>query len=428
MLLVYTHKITSRVTYIFKHICTRRLGLAISFTSKVEDFVAHDGPKLSYTLKQLGNELHIKSSDLLFEQGIYDADIKVSDWDEVPCFFAIREAEAPLPYDIFAASFYLLSRYEEYLPHVKDEFGRYPHSESLAATSNFLKTPVVDIWIQRFEQLLESTFSDLDLRRAHYETHIVLDILQAFKFRKLGFLRAVGGFFRDVYRLRFRENLMRIRVLLSLRRDPYDTFGWIINMQKQSTKPFHVFFQLGDYGDKSKNIKYSKRSFQTLFKMVADYCETGLLVSSQAAATITPLMVERKRYEDIGHRPLERVRLSDNRINVPHAYRALIDQEINEDYTMGYPDTAGFRAGTSCPFLFYDLDYEIQTPLMIHSVCLNGDDIINEKNHTIDFVGLQEIQRTVRNVNGDFIVRFSNASLESVYCKKLFRALVLNEI
>ena len=33
---------------------------------------------------------------------------------------------------------------------------------------------------------------------------------------------------------------------------------------------------------------------------------------------------------------------------------------------MGYPDTIGFRASTCTPFLFYDLDFEVQTPLMIH--------------------------------------------------------------
>ena len=77
MLLVYTHKITPRVTYTFKHICARILGLKVSFTSKVEDFVAHDGPKLSYTHKQLGNELHISAVDLLFEQGVMDVEIQL---------------------------------------------------------------------------------------------------------------------------------------------------------------------------------------------------------------------------------------------------------------------------------------------------------------------------------------------------------------
>jgi len=42
MLLVYTHKITPRLNYIFKQICTRILGFLVFFTTKVEVFIAHD--------------------------------------------------------------------------------------------------------------------------------------------------------------------------------------------------------------------------------------------------------------------------------------------------------------------------------------------------------------------------------------------------
>ena len=36
MILVYTHKITPRIKYIFKHIFTVRLGIKINFTSEEE--------------------------------------------------------------------------------------------------------------------------------------------------------------------------------------------------------------------------------------------------------------------------------------------------------------------------------------------------------------------------------------------------------
>ena len=87
MILVYTHKITPRVRYIFKHIFTRILLSPVSFTSKVEEFVAHNGPKMSYTKVPLGKEFFIRSNELLFEQGVNDLEINISKWDETPCFF-----------------------------------------------------------------------------------------------------------------------------------------------------------------------------------------------------------------------------------------------------------------------------------------------------------------------------------------------------
>ncbi|MGB1307673.1 MAG: DUF7033 domain-containing protein, partial [Oceanihabitans sp.] len=153
MLLVYTHKITPRVKYVFKHICTRILGIPVSFTTIIETFIAHDSLKMSYTKQPLSHEIFIRSQELLFEQGLSDLDIHVQNWENTKGFFSTGDKSA-LPFDIFAASFYLLSRYEEYLPHVKDDYGRFTAEESLAFKNNFLNQPIVDIWAYKFKKVL----------------------------------------------------------------------------------------------------------------------------------------------------------------------------------------------------------------------------------------------------------------------------------
>lgn len=424
MLLVYTHKITPRVIYTFKHICTRVLGIKVSFTSKVEDFVAHDGPKLSYTYKQLGNELHVSAVDLLFEQGVMDVDIQLQDWKGVPCFFASKVPNATIPYDIFGATFYMLSRYEEYLPHVKDALGRFPASESIAYKNNFLDRPVVDIWIQRFKEIVTMSFPEYTLKESQFLTQVIIDVPQAFAYRKVGFLRTVGGYANDFINFRLKRNFIRTQVLLGLRKDPFDIFSWLVNVQKQSLSQFKLFFELGDYTADSKNIKYSKRSFQSLIKMVGDYSNVGLLVSKNASQSIDVLKEEKKRIEHITNRPLKQTRITDCKIILPNSYRDLLDQEIVEDYTMGYPDIPGFRASTCTPFLFYDLDYEIQTPLMIYPFCIHINAIIDAHKQTIDSVRLERIKEAVKKVHGLFLIAFSNSDFTNVYSKKIFRTLL----
>lgn len=114
----------------------RTLHIPVSFTTVVEEFVSHNGPKLTYSKLPLGNEFFIRSHPLLYEQGISDVDIIMSHWDEIPCFFSAK-VKATIPFDVFAASFYLITRYEEYLPHVKDSYERFPASESLAFKNDF---------------------------------------------------------------------------------------------------------------------------------------------------------------------------------------------------------------------------------------------------------------------------------------------------
>ena len=81
MLLIYSHKVTPRVRYIFKHIFTRTLLISVDFTSKIEEFVAHNGPKMTYTKTPFGNEFFVKSNDLLFEQGVNDMEMVIQNWD-----------------------------------------------------------------------------------------------------------------------------------------------------------------------------------------------------------------------------------------------------------------------------------------------------------------------------------------------------------
>ena len=108
MILIYTHKITPRIRFVFKHILTRILLISIDFTSKIEDFVAHNGPKMSYTKSPLGSEIFVRSSNIMFEQGVNDLEINVAKWEETICFFNAG-SKSSIPYDIFAASFYLIT-------------------------------------------------------------------------------------------------------------------------------------------------------------------------------------------------------------------------------------------------------------------------------------------------------------------------------
>ena len=138
MVLVYTHHINPRVRYAFNMLFQQFLSCEVKFTAQVEEFIAYDGVKISYTKNPLGSELFFRSHPILFEKGIVNQEIHVKSWKGQKIFFEQTENSA-MPFDVFAAGFYLLSRYEEYLPHIKDRFHRFPAKESLAYKNGFLK-------------------------------------------------------------------------------------------------------------------------------------------------------------------------------------------------------------------------------------------------------------------------------------------------
>lgn len=409
MLLVYTHKITPRLRYTFKHLCTRILGVPVSFTTVIEDFIAHDSIKMSYAKQPLSNEVFIRSHELLFEQGLSDIDINVLDWDETKCFFGTGEKSA-LPYDIFAASFYLLSRYEEYLPHVKDDYGRFTASESIAFKNKFLHQPVVDIWAYKLKTVLQQKFEDFSFPKRDYAVQPVIDVPRAYYYKQKGLIRTFGGVFNDLIRLRLRRLYERIMVISGFKRDPHDTFKWIINKQKHCDFKFIVLFLIGDYSTYDKNININKKEFVSLIKSVADYSMVGLKASYFALDDIAILKKEKNKMESIVNYDLQASRHSFSKLNLPKSYRHLVELEIHQDFTMGYIKELGFRAGTCSPFLFYDLDYEVQTPLQIHSFhCL--DSALSKYQSQLDKKeAIQRIIKQVKQVNGTFTPVFHNYS------------------
>lgn len=410
MLLVYTHKITPRLKYVFKQVCIRILNIPVSFTTTIEDFIAHKSLKMSYTTQALGKEFFVKSNPILFEQGLSDIKLNIQDWEDTKCFFYNGEKSA-LPFDIFAASFYLLSRYEEYLPHVKDQYGRFSAKDSLAFKHQFLQQPVVDIWAYKFKDALRDRFPDYKFIPRHYNINPVIDVPMAYYFKQKGMMRTLGGVFNEIIKFKIKQLYHRILVLFKFKEDPYDTFDWIIEKQKTTQQKFLVFFLIGGYSTYDKNISINKKKFVSLIKSVGDYCRVGLKASYFALDDFDMLKKEVHQMESIINTSLETSRNSFSKLNLPDTYRNLIDLEIKEDYTMGYINEIGFRAGTCTPFLFYDIDYEIQTPLLINSYHLL-DHILLKHNSLLDKKGeLDKIINQIKKVDGTFIPVFHNYTL-----------------
>ena len=413
MLLIYTSKITPRLKFVFKQICTHILNIPVSFTSVIEEFIAHDSLKMSYGPQPLGSEFFVKSNGLLFEQGLSDLELNVQGWGDTKCFFSCGE-KSQIPFDIFSASFYLLSRYEEYLPHVKDIYGRFTKEESLAFKHHFLHQPVIDIWAYKFKDALKNKFPNYEFETRKFCLKPVIDVPVAYYFKNKGLLRTFGETLSDMFSFRFKFIYNRFSVLFGFKKDPYDNFKWIINRQKVSRTRFNVFFLIGDFTNYDKNNSINKKQFSSLIKSVADYCNVGIKASYMALDSMAILKSEKRLMDGVINTVTTAARSSFSKVNLPTTYRNYIDLEIYSDYTMGYADTIGFRAGTCTPFLFYDLDYEIQTPLKIYPYQLMDFALLKHASFLDKKETLLKAISEVQKVNGLFTFIFHNYAFSSI--------------
>ena len=90
---------------------------------------------------------------------------------------------------------------------------------------------------------------------------------------------------------------------------------------------------------------------------------------------------------------------------------------------MGYVSHIGFRAGTCSPFLFYDLDYEVQTPLKIIPYQLMDYALLKHKSLLDKKKVINEIIHEIKQVNGEFVPVFHNYTFGEDHRWKGFKEL-----
>ena len=362
MVLIYSHTSSPRLQYITNFIFRTLLGIDSTITVDSEEFRSAGGVKINYSSDPLGKAgFHIISHALLFENGIKEQNVRCVPGKDYPVFYPTEGGD--LPFDIFAASFYLLSRYEEYLPHYKDIYGRYAHEESLAFKSGFLNVPLINTWVNGLASHIKRTFPGFEIYPPVFKFLPTYDIDIAYSFRHKGLLRNVGGFLKS-------PSAKRLKVLAGLQPDPYDCYEWLNSIhQNYSLEPVYFFLVADKNGRYDKNILPHKTAMWKLVKQHARKYQIGIHPSWQTGDLTKLLASEKEQLEAMSEIKITSSRQHYIRFNLPEGYRRLANLGIRDDYSMGYGSINGFRASVANAFYWYDLEREIQTDLLIHPFC-----------------------------------------------------------
>ena len=413
MLLIYVSKLTNRVGYTLNLIFKSILHIPFEITLDENYYATFEGCKLCYSDKKISDGLYIKSVKLLYQTSIENQEIQMSEYDNFPIFFATYVKDQTLPFDIFAASFYLVSRYEEYLPHHKDYHQRFDFKDSLAYQKGFLHVPLVNKWANLLANKLKEAYPDfvIPLRKFHFVNTI--DVDSAYSFKQKGVFRNVGGFIRDIFKQDYESVKMRAMVMLNRRKDPFDTFDFIISLSEKYHTELLFFILFADYDNYDKNISHNSLKFQQLIKHLADYSKVGIHPSYASMDQSGKLTVEIKRLSKVLHKPIVRSRFHFLRFQLPMSYNNLIKNNIDSDFSMGYSNEYGFRASICTPFNFYDLETDAETDLIIHPFAVMDTALKTYLNCTTDEALniLKNIIDEIKSVDGTFYSIWHNNNL-----------------
>ena len=414
MVLFYTHNYTPRLQYILNFLSAELFDEPIYTTTDVNEFKNSALSKINYSNEAFSeNEFFLKPVNLLFEN---DIRVQKIDCFEINFHKAFYQTQGDFPFDVLAASFYLLSRYEEYLPYEKDVYGRYAHTNSLAYKEGFLQLPLVNIWVEEFKKALIQKYPSLQFKVPQFKCVVTYDIDIAYSYLHKGWLKNIAGFVRSMIQNDWKSVQQRMRVLRRKEKDPFDCFEWLDALHLYCRlKPYYFFLVAKKQKGYDKNISTEVKAFRRLIEYYAATYKIGIHPSWQSGDDIKLLKEEKEWLEIVSEKSIIKSRQHYIRFVLPHTFQQLIEVGIEKDFSMGYGSINGFRASICSPFFWYNLQKEESTTLMLYPFCYMDANSFFEQNFSPQqaYTELMNYYTIIKKLNGTLITIWHNHMLGS---------------
>jgi hypothetical protein len=358
-LVVYTAQSTERLQYVLQFVFTEVLQLPYVLVQQ-QSMIMQGDCCLSYAHTPINFALHMPPAALLFETDIKPQDLRKQAGD-LPKIFA---HEGAMGFDVFAAVFYVLTRYEEYLPYTRDDYGRYSYKQSIVHELGVLHLAIVNRWIWHLFKVLKSAYPELPNCAANSNILHTYDIDMAFSIQARSRQHVWASVGRSFSKFRFGEAVQKLKVYQGYDKDAFDCFDRIQQMHTGGEAIF--FFLLAEQNSKyNRNNLPSDHTMQQLIEDTSKVITCGIHPSYEASLLPILIELEKSLLQAHCHHHVSDARFHYIRQQLPSSYQALLKYGIRQDYSCGYGSTNGFRAGTAQAHYWFDLASNTTTALRI---------------------------------------------------------------
>lgn len=413
MIYFFSDKITARLYYTLDFIFKHNFNLEYVVITNELYFNSVKGIKLNYSKSYKNDCINIKPAGIIFEENYKKINVSFvlnGDWKLL--LFPDLENEE-VPFDLFSSIFWLISRYEEYDANKYDEHKRFKYDESLLYKANMLNVPVVDVWICKLKELIERKFN-VTIGKNNLKFLSTIDVDNLYAFKGKNFFRTSGTAIKQIFLKNY--NFFQNYLIYYLKgEDVYDSYDKVIELHnKIGYVPIFFVLTINKKTKFDRNIPCYSKHFIDKIKFISEKSEVAIHFSYYSTERGT-LQIEKEHLQKLIGKKITKSRFHYLRFQIPESYRQLIKCEVEHDFSMGYSETTGFRAGTCCPFYFFDLDNNKQSSLIIHPFPFMDRFFIknnfSEKNilHCA-----KDYLSKIANFGGEFVLAWHNENLHTI--------------
>jgi hypothetical protein len=392
--------------YILSIIFDEFLGLSFNITESIncQDWIITLQNKKTITIK-----------DTFFNK--YPNDLSYLNFDNIP-----NKIE---DLDIFSASFFMLTRWEEYVNKNRDNHDRFPAYESLAFKQGFLDKPVVNEYIEKLKDNLLRIDPSLQFKQHKYQIYLTHDVDTPLKYNSLkGRMREIIG---DIVKrknllLAIKNILSQVKVFLSLKKDPFNTFDYLMDTSDMLGVKSYFFFMGKGSSNLDENYNLKSNFIRNLVKRIES---RGHFVGMHSTYNShnNPTQFKNEKMEltrDIGSN-ISFGRGHYLRFEVPTTWQVWEDGDMEWDSTLSYADRSGFRCGVCYKFSVFNILTRKKLNLKERPLIVMDDSFATYQ-HDITPSAMKDaivsLRKEVEKYNGEFVFLWHNNSFNTIKWKK----------
>lgn len=261
--------------------------------------------------------------------------------------------------DIFAVSFFMLSRWEEYVNKTRDSHNRFPATESLAFKQGFLDRPVVNEYVEELKSMLLGLDSSLTFKTHEYKLMLTHDVDAPLKYTsfKSGLREIAGDIIkRKDIKLAIKNSLQKVKVTLGLQKDPFDTFDYLMDVSERVGAKSYFFF-MGHGLTKFDNMYDSGDKFtkELISKIKKRGHNIGIHPTYNAYNSKIQVKKEKQELEKNLDTKITFGREHFLRFEVPTTWQIWEDNGMQWDSTLSFADKEGFRCGVCYEYSVFNI-------------------------------------------------------------------------
>lgn len=309
--------------------------------------------------------------------------------------------------DIFACTFFMLTRWEEIvLKSKKDKLGRFDENESLSVKLDFYRRPIVNEYLALLKGMMSATYIPYKFDRK-YKLKITHDVDQLYRYD--GFLKCIKAMAGDIV---FRKNPLlvfktikdAIRSNISRAHDPYNTFRFLMDCSEEINTNSYFYFIPSVTGEIDARYSINSKKVREVMNLILERGHfIGVHGSWNSFNNPSLFQNELNRLRKKGYK-IEEGRQHYLKFENPLTWEIWNSNELKRDSSMGFYNRNGFRCGICYEFPVFNVIQRIKMNLMEEPLTFMENPFLLKKfTKSQCLEELKGLSNTVKQYEGDFV-------------------------